>query len=223
MAGEDYDRGVISALEDALAGLGAEASDPNYVVVQTDEDLQRLGHDILGERDGPIVGLTHRLSVAEPVLRCSDIRTVVGPSVRVYLLADEDMLAGLRKLLGSRLRLDAGSIRIWWPGASPRCEPADHPHVIGLEDEDYLDTLEQFAHEYHLSRPLVRSHVCVIEDARAFLEHEIVRVQEYNRRIHERLRDTQIECHGLRTRAEAAESRIPTTEHGAEATPAQPE
>jgi hypothetical protein len=206
--GDGADRRSGSALDEALAGVGAEASDPNYFVVHRTEDVERLNRDILGDREDPVVGLTHRVSVDEPVLRCSDVRTVVGAGVRVYLLADDQVLAGLRKLLGSALRLDAGCIRIWWPGASPGCDPTAHPQVVGLQDEDYLDTLGQFAHEYHLSRPLVRAHVRVIEDARTLLEQEIVRVEEYNRRIHERLRDAHIESHTLRTRAQAAEARL---------------
>jgi hypothetical protein len=196
----------------ALESLGAEGSDPDYFVVRDTDDVLRLNRDILGEREEPVVGLTHRVTVHEPVLRCCDVRPVIGAGVRVYLLADEELLAGLRKLLGSALALEAGSIRIWWPGARPGCDPTAHPQFVGLEDEDYLDTLEQFAHEYHLSRPLVRTHVCLIEDARALLEQEMLRVEDYNGRIHERLRDAHIECHALRTRAQSAEARLAALE-----------
>ncbi len=199
---------VTMSLEAALAGFGAEASDPDYLVVHSDQDLRRLGSEILGERERAIVGVTLRDGTHEPVLRASDIRGVVGEGVRICLLTDDSLLLELREILGPRLRLDAGTLRIWWPGASVRCDPSDHPVVVGLEDEDYLDTLEELAHEYDLSRPYVRSQVRVIEDARAFLEHEITRVQEYNRRVHERLRDAQIECHRQRTRAELAEARL---------------
>jgi hypothetical protein len=208
MAAEDRDPALRSDLQELLSRVGTEAADVNYSVVQSGEQLERLARDILGERARAIVGVTHRLSVCEPVLRCSDIRTVVGPRVRIYLLADEHLLLGLRELVGPRLRLDAGSLRIWWPGASPRCDPAAHPQIVGLQDEDYLDTLQQLAHEYHLSRPLVRAHLELIEDARALVEHEMVRLQEYNGRIHERLRDAHIECHVQRSRAEAAEARL---------------
>lgn len=202
--------------EAALAGFGAEASDPEYVVVHSDEDLRRLGHEVLGERDRPIVGVTLRDGTQEPVLRASDIRTVVGDEVRIYLVADDHLLLGLREILGPRLRLDAGTLRIWWPGAAVRCDPSDHPVVVGLEDEDYLETLKELAREFDLSRPHVRGQVRMIEDARAFLEHEMLRVQEYNRRIHERLRDAQIECHRLRTRAELAEARVLALKHPAQ-------
>jgi hypothetical protein len=210
-------RAVTAEIDDALGVGGLEASDPDYVVVSTVEDLERVSADILGERDRPIVGLTLRLDGQEPVLRSTDIRVVVGAGIRIYLIAEADLLRGLRELLGSRLRLDGGAARIWWPGASARCDPADHPVVVALDGEDYPDTLAEFAQEFDLSRPHVRSRVRVIEDARGFLEHEIARVQDHNRRAHERLRDAQIESHRLRTRAEVAEASLaaarPRTDH----------
>jgi hypothetical protein len=213
MAANGKSSSMTMSPEAALAGFGAEASDPEYVVVHSDDDLRRLGHEVLGERDRPIVGVTLRDGTQEPVLRASDIRTVVGDEVRIYLVADDHLLLGLREILGPRLRLDAGTLRIWWPGAAVRCDPSDHPVVVGLEDEDYLETLKELANEFDLSRPHVRGQVRMIEDARAFLEHEMLRVQEYNRRIHERLRDAQIECHRLRTRAELAEARVRALKH----------
>jgi len=158
-------RAVTAEIDDALGVGGLEASDPDYVVVSTVEDLERVSADILGERDRPIVGLTLRLDGQEPVLRSTDIRVVVGAGIRIYLIAEADLLRGLRELLGSRLRLDGGAARIWWPGASARCDPADHPVVVALDGEDYPDTLAEFAQEFDLSRPHVRSRVRVIEDA----------------------------------------------------------
>jgi hypothetical protein len=201
------------------------ASDSDYFIVRRTADVERLCRDIFGDRAEPVVGLGPRANTAGPVLQPGDVRAVVGAGVGIYLLADEHVLAALRKLLGSRLCLDAGSIRVWWPGARLGCDPAWHPHVVGLGDEDHLDTLEHFAHEYHLSRPLVRAHVSVIEDARALLEHEMVRLEDYNCRIHERLRDVHIECHALRIRAETAEARSAMLARGAAlgGSPAQPE
>jgi hypothetical protein len=208
MAATGKSSAVTMSLDAALAGFRDETADPDYIVVNDEDRLRRLGHEILGERDRPIVGVTLRDGTHEPVLRASDIRPVVGDGVRICLLADDQLLRDLREMLGPRLRLDAGTLRIWWPAAAVRCDPADHPVVVGLEDEDYLDTLEEFANAFDLGRPHVRSEVRLIEDARAFLEREILCVQEYNRRIHERLRDAQIESHRLRTRAELAEARV---------------
>jgi hypothetical protein len=206
----------MGAFEEIAAGAGgpislmhgAQASDPDYVVVRTQGDLERLCDDISGEREDPIVGLTFAPGSREPVLRVSDVRDVVGSGVRIYLITSEDLLRGLAELVGSRLRVWEGAVRTWWPGASVRDEPGNHPVVVGLEDEDYQVTLEEFATEFDLSRPRVRGRVRLIEDSRAFLERELRLAQEQSRKIHERLRDSQIESHRLRTRAEVAEASL---------------
>lgn len=192
---------------DSLAPAG-HASDPDYVVARTIEDVERLCDEISDERDYPIVGLTLRRDSHEPVLRASDIRGVVGPGVRIYLLSSETLLSSLQEMLGSRLRLLAGAVRVWWPDAAGRCDPGDNPSVIGLDDEDYLVTLEEFAREFDLSRPRVRERVRLIEDTRAFLERELANTQEQSRKIHEHLRDTQVECHELRGMLAFAEARL---------------
>lgn len=197
---------MAASSSDSLSG--GDASDPYYVVVRSQEDLERLCDDIAGERDVPIVGLTLRGFSNEPVLRASDIRSVVGPWIRIYLITSEELLQGLWEMLGSRLGIWRGAVRVWWPGASARDDPGDHPVVVALEDEDYRVTLNEFAHEFDLSRPRVRDRVRLIEDSRAFLERELASAQEQRHSIHERLRDAQILCHELRVRAERAEASL---------------
>ncbi len=189
----------------ALLG-GGEASDADYVVIRTHAELERLCDEIFDEREAPIVGLTLRGDSHEPVLRASDVRGVVGPGVRIYLIASEEHLQGLRGMVGSRLSIWLGAIRVWWPGASVCDDPGDHPLIMGLEDEDYLVTLEEFADEFDLARPRVRPRVRLIEDARAFLERELSSAREETAGTRERLRDAQILCHELRARAEVAEA-----------------
>jgi len=199
---------VFSKIHEELELDRLMPSDPHYIVVQGERDIERLHRDILGDRDYAIVGLTERPDSVEPVLRCSDVRSVVEDDVRVYLVAEESLLDDLAVVVGRRLRLDRGCARVWWPGASVKDDPSDHPIVVALEGEDYRDTLAEFALEFDLSRPAVRERVSLIEDARAFLEHEIARLEQESRRIHERLRDAKIECHEVRMRAEAAEARL---------------
>lgn len=206
---------MVPELDDCLTARSLAPTDHDYIVVQSDEDLERLGEDILGERSRPIIGMTMRAGEREPVLGAHQIRGLVGAGVRIYLVAEEELLDALRGILGSRLRLDAGSVRIWWPGASKDADPADHPVVTALIDEDPADTLAEFEQEFDLSRPLVRRRVRTIDDARAFLEYEIARLQEHSRGVEERLRDTQIECHRLRIRAEAAEASLAADERPA--------
>lgn len=202
------------ALDDhhPLRGHRARPSDPDYMVVRTRADALRLSADILGEREGPLVGLTEGEDSCEPVLAARDVRALVGMGVRIYLIADEEVLEQLREKVGPRLALERSAVRVWWPGASVRCNPFDHPLVLALEGERPADILEELSHQLDLSRPYVRAQITQLEDARAYVEHELTRVERRNHEIHERLRDTQIECHRQRTRAEAAEARLAAAE-----------
>jgi hypothetical protein len=190
-----------------LAGI-PQAFDPNCIVAHEMEDLRCLCSDIFSQRDYAIVGLAPRADTPAPVLASADVRTVTGPAARIYLLAGEDLLPRLQQMLGRRLKIDRGSARIWWPGASLRSDPSDHPLVPALAGERRRDALEEFARQYDLSRPNVRGQIRLIDDTCAFLEHELALMEERNRRLSERLRDTQIESHRQRTRAEAAEARL---------------
>jgi hypothetical protein len=194
------------------AGCGSTHSDPDYMVVRTHEDVLRLSADILGQREKPIVGLTHGEDRREPVLAAGDVRALVGVGVRIYLVADGEVLEHLRDEVGPRLALERAAVRVWWPGASVRCDPCDHPLVLALEDERPTDILQELSHQLDLSRPCVRAQFAQLEDARAFVEHELKRAEQRIHEIHERLRDSQIECHRQRTRAEAAEARLAALE-----------
>jgi hypothetical protein len=174
------------SLDDGLLSGCLDVPDPDYVVVATAHELQRLCLDILGPRVGPVVGLALD-DDGVPVLACADVRAVVGAGVRIYLLASDDLLCELRDELGPRLALDRGSVRVWWPGAEARCDPADHPLVHALEDEPCAATLEEFALQFDLTRPRVRAQIKLIEDARAFVEHELVIAQQHNQLLSQAL------------------------------------
>jgi hypothetical protein len=207
---------AFSTLDDAL-GIGpVEASKSGFVTIESEHDLARMCAEILSARTQPMVGVTLHPYAQEPVLSAQQIRTVVGPGIRIFVISSDDLLLEFRRMLGPRLRLDRGTMRIWWPGASPRCDPVEHPVVVALEDEDANSTLDEFGYQFDLSRPRVRGRIEMIEDARAFLDHELARAHEQNRQLHERLRDTQIECHRLRTRAEVAEARLDDTKRPGE-------
>jgi hypothetical protein len=189
-----------------------DAPDPDCVLVVDGRELRRMCADVLDARAQPVVALTLDAD-GVPVLTFADVRAVVGAGVRIYLIAGEDeLLHELRATLGPALALDRGAARVWWPGAGPRCDPADHPLVLALEDEPSAVTLEELALQFDLSRPRVREQVRLIEDTRAFLEHELAGAREQSHKIHERLRDMQIECHSLRTRAQEAQARLEAAE-----------
>jgi hypothetical protein len=188
------------SIDDGLLNGYLDVPDPDYVVVATGRELQRLCLDILSPRVGPVVGLTLDDDGA-PVLACADLRAVVGAGVRIYLLASDDLLCDLREALGPRLALDRGAVRVWWPGAEARCDPADHPVVHALEDEPCDATLEELALQFDLTRPRVRAHIRLIEDARAFVEHELALSQQHN----------QLLSHALYAEGAGGSSRVPAS------------
>ncbi len=192
---------------DRLLGSPLDAPDADCVVLGTRPELERLSAEILAPREQPIVALTLDAD-GLPALPCREVRSVVGAGVPIYLLAAEHLLYDLRELLGPRLALEPGTVRVWWPGADARCDPADHPCVPVLDGEPSAVTLAELALRVDLTRPRVRAQIRLIEDARAFAEHELTLAQQQGHRVHERLRDAQIECHALRTRAEAAEASL---------------
>jgi hypothetical protein len=204
---DEQARWMAFTIDDRLLPGLFDAPDSECVLVRSPADLRRLRADILGRRQRPVVAIALDMD-GGPVLAYGDVRAVVGPGVRVYLICDSDLLPELRELLGSRLTVEEGAVRTWWPGAGARCDPADHPSVLALEGEPSQVTLEEFAHQFDLTRPRVRAQIRLIEDARAFAEHELSLAREHNRTVQERLRDSQIECHSLRTRAEAAEAAL---------------
>jgi hypothetical protein len=174
------------SIDDGLLSARLDVPDQDYIVVASGRELQRLCADILGPRPGPVIGLTLDAD-GEPVLSCADLRALVGAGVRIYLLASDELLCELRQALGSRLALDRGAVRVWWPGAEVSCDPADHPSVLALEDEPCAMTLQELALQYDLTRPRVRTHIKLIEDARAFVEHELALAQKHNRLLSQAL------------------------------------
>jgi hypothetical protein len=92
-------------------------------------------------------------------------------------------------------------------------DPGEHPLVLYLHDEPERDMLAQFARQFHLSHPLVRREIELIEDARALAEHELAQAREQNRSM-------KIERHEALTRAETAEQALTATTRRSEETAA---
>jgi len=113
-----------------------------------------------------VVAVAWSLDGDGPVLAPCQVRTVVEPNVQIYVVPDA-LLSALRREVGSRVALKPGAARIWWPGVSRRSDPGEHPLVLPLEGESAEDVLAEFARQFHLSRPDVRSEIRQIEDREA--------------------------------------------------------
>jgi transcriptional regulator with XRE-family HTH domain len=158
------------------------------------------------ERVYAVVGVAWSLDGGGPVLAASEIRRVVEPAARVYLIPSDELLRELRSRLRPKLALTPGAIRIWWPGVKQRSDPGDHPLVVPLEGERPEDVLAEFARQFHLSRPDVRREIQQIEDARALAEHRLKEAEAKDRATAQRLRDAHVERNREAARAEAAGS-----------------
>jgi hypothetical protein len=151
-----------------------------------------------GERREPVVALTQSPSTDAPVLAYAHVRTIVGAGPRIYLIQHNHLLGPLQRMLGRRLALAAGGARIWWPGLSVDGDPDAHPLVLYLAGEPERDMLDEFTRQFHLSHPVVRRELKLLDELRALAEHELAQAREQNRSM-------KIERHEARTRAEAAE------------------
>ncbi len=173
--------------------------DAGLVVVRSHQALRGMEADLRsGDRLLPVVGLACLEEINEPVLDPQRVREVVGVGPRIYYVPGEYLLRRLQGMLGQRLALPAGSARVWWPCMSTRSDPAAHPRVLALDSESQADMLAEFARQFDLSRPHVRSEIILIEDARRLAEHELSQALEQNHSL-------AIEREQARTRAEQAE------------------
>jgi hypothetical protein len=154
-----------------------------------------------GDRVQPAVGITSMLDSDELVLAPASVRAIVGPSARIYLVTGEDALRGLDGCLGRGLALLPGAVRVWWPGLTVGSDPADHPLVMRIDDEDDAEMLAEFRRRFDLSRPAIRREIREIEDLRALLERELRQERRKNGNL-------KIELRKMRARAEAAEAGV---------------
>jgi hypothetical protein len=177
------------------------AADADPILVASKPALRSMQAYLLsGEREQPVVALTWSVETDEPVLAPEEVRVIVGPGPRIYLIQQEYLLRRLQGLLGP-LALSRGSARVWWPGLSVSSDAGEHPLVLELDGEPHRRLLGEFAREFDLSRPLVRREIKLIEATRRLAEHELAQAGEQNREM-------KIERHEALARAEAAEASL---------------
>jgi hypothetical protein len=140
------------------------------VVVSSGEDVRRFEAFLCGPREHPVVALTCVPGGSGPVLSPERVREVVGPGAGVYYLASDLAVERLRRMVGAKLAVAPGAVRVWWPGVTRHSDPAAHPLV---ELIDAPDDLEEFARRFDLSRPRVRRELWLTEGARAIAEYEL--------------------------------------------------
>ena len=175
------------------------AAGGGVLVVRSQQALREMEAYLLsGDRSQPVVGLSRLAELNEPVLAPEGVRALAGAGPRIYYLPGTYLLRRLEGVLGRRLALPAAGVRTWWPGLTTRSDPGAHPFVLALDSESQTDMLTEFARQFHLSRPLVREEITLIEGARALAEYELSQAREQNRSM-------QLERDRALTRAQQAE------------------
>jgi hypothetical protein len=165
-------------------------------VVRTGQQVRRLEADLLGARHYPIVVLALAVEAAEPAFASRQLQTVADRRVRIYVLRGQHPLQRPAVLVSQRWAVPRGSARVCWPGFSVDSDPGDHPCVQRLDGESDRDALEEFARQFHLSRPCVRRELKLIEAIRARNEHELkgarARVRELERQLGDAYRERDV-------------------------------
>jgi hypothetical protein len=181
--------------------LGQAERPPSFpgdgcTLVRSPKDVRRLMAEIYRDtRDYPIVGLALRGGEAEPALMPREVRAVAGQETRIYLIVGDYLLRRLQKTQGTELSVARGVVWVWWPG-----------FVQGIDhDASRSIVLQQFAREFELSRPVVRSEIERLVDARASLERELAEARESSSGLKRDLRAADLDGLRATARAEAAE------------------
>ena len=192
--------GIEASAEQGAVPAGGERGE--LVVVASKRALEGMeAHLFSAERRQPVVGLARSLDSARSVLAADDVRAIVGPGPCIYYLSEERMLRRLGNMLGTALELPAGGLSVWWPGLSLDSNRGEHPVVLGLDGEPEANLLGEFERQFHLSHPVVRREIGVIEEIRRLAERELAQAREENR-------DMKIERHDATRCAEAAEASL---------------
>jgi hypothetical protein len=166
------------------------------IEVRTTAQLRDLETDLFGDRDVAVVVIAQAEEGELPALNPEDVRRVVGPNARIYVVLSTSLLGRLTRVLGAGLSVYCGEVRVLWPGLSSRDDPADHPLVKALPGEPQKDTLRELELQFDLSRPHVRREIKQLDELRAMAEIELndakrrLAAIERDRHPTERVRDT---------------------------------
>jgi hypothetical protein len=175
-------------VDPTVAQVAALVSDTGYMLVRSSKDTRRLVAEISrAARDYPIVGIALRNSEAVPALTPQEVRTVAGERARIYLIIGDFLLRRLERAQGAKL----GPAWVWWPACST--------HNAGGGN-----TFQQFAREFELSRPVVRSEIERLVDVRASVERELAEARESSNGLKRDLRAAELDGLRATARAEAA-------------------
>jgi len=115
--------------------------------VQNHAEVQELAEVVLDPgREELVVVLSSRAKEQWPPLDVDDVRAIVGPGARIYILPTGGLSLDLNERLPGRLTPYNGSVGAWLPGFGPESDLREHPIVFDPTGEYGLRTLRQLAY-----------------------------------------------------------------------------
>jgi hypothetical protein len=118
-----------------------------YLLVQNHAEVQELAEVVLNPgREELVVVLSSRAKEQWPPLDVDDVRAIVGPGARIYILPTGGLSLDLNERLPGRLTPYNGSAGAWLPGFGPESDPREHPIVFDPTGEYGLRALRQLAY-----------------------------------------------------------------------------
>ncbi len=156
------------------------ASEALLLRVSSRKDLRRLLSDLRGDRDGAIIVLTVGARGEAPAFPPGSTRAALKDPASIFVLESEDLCRRLAHALGPQLAVDSGDARIFWRGAGPDSDPAEHPLVRPCAGDSRI-AVERLVAAFELSRPLVRRYLAPLQARLATLKEQSVRALSKSR------------------------------------------
>lgn len=117
-----------------------ETGSCDVIQVTSERQVSALAAQVLNEdRYFPIICLTARVGERAPALDPARVREIVGPHIPIYVITRFFLMMKLGKLLPSRLAVQSGAARVWWPEVTHESMSAEHPRFFDPTKRDTED------------------------------------------------------------------------------------
>jgi hypothetical protein len=184
----------------------AVASEAPLLRVSSRKDLRRLLSDLRGDRDCAIIVITVGAGDEDPTFPPGPTRAALKDPASIFVLESADLCRRLAHALSPQLAVDGGDARIFWLGAGPDSDPAEHPLVPARSPGDSRSAVERLLVAFELSRPLVRRYLAPIQTRLAVLEEQSAQALSKSR-------ESEAEQRRAVERAVAAETQLAGLQH----------
>lgn len=107
-----------------------------YFEITSHREVRELASQIVSrDRGYPVIALTAKPGMKEPVFSIKRIREIVGPDTPIYFIVSYHLALRLSHLLPRSMTVSGGAGRLWWPGVDEDSRSEDHPKFCALRGE----------------------------------------------------------------------------------------